>query len=70
MFMDISQVRFHCDTEMEYIGVKDGEHWFECKICGEREATKHPNRPTTPEEKPRGKMTDYGNPTKISDTYN
>lgn len=52
--MDMENVRFHCDTEMDYLGVKDGEHWFECQICEEREATKHPNKPT-------------GSPTKIGD---
>lgn len=50
----MEDVRFHCDKEMEYIGVKDGEHWFECSICQEREATKHPNKP-------------IGSPTKIGD---
>lgn len=64
--MEISD-RYHCDTEMEYIGVKDGEHWFECKLCQEREATKHPYKPTTPLEKPRKGMREFGNPTKIGD---
>lgn len=50
----MENVRFHCDTEMDYLGVKDGEHWFECQICEEREATKHPNKP-------------IGSPTKIGD---
>ena len=56
--MDMEDVRFHCDVEMEYIGVKDGEHWFECSICQEREATKHPNKPTT-SPKRLGDTTDY-----------
>jgi len=64
--MEISD-RFHCDTEMEYIGVKDGEHWFECKLCQEREATKNPYKPTTPMEKPRKSMREFGSPTKIGD---
>lgn len=56
--------RFHCDNEMDYLGMKEKEHWFECKICGFREVN-DPNKPTTPEEIPRKSQREYGNSTVI-----
>lgn len=50
---------------MDYLGEKEKEHTFECKICGEREVSLDPDKPTTPEEKPRKSMREYGNETLI-----
>ena len=49
---------------MDYLGIKGEEHWFECQICGAREVN-DPNKPTTPEEKPRKSMREYGSSTVI-----
>jgi len=57
--------RYHCNELMDYLGIEYGEHWFECKICGVREVTLDPNKPTTPEEKPRKNMREYGSSTVI-----
>ena len=52
--------RYHCNEEMEYLGVKGKEHVFECIMCQAREVTLDPNKPTTPEEKPRKSLKEYG----------
>lgn len=57
--------RYHCNEEMDYLGVKEKDHVFECKVCGIREVTLDPNKPTTPEEKPRKNMREYGSATVI-----
>ena len=57
--------RYHCDQEMEYLGIKDEEHWFECKQCSAREATLDPEKPTTPIEKSHKSLREYGNATVI-----
>jgi hypothetical protein len=50
---------------MDYLGIKDNEHWFECKACGARESTLDPEKPTTPVEKPRKGMREFGSSTVI-----
>ena len=50
---------------MDYLGAKEKEHVFECKVCGEREVTLDPNKPTTPEERPRKSLREYGGATVI-----
>lgn len=57
--------RYHCDQEMEYLGLKDKEHWFECKQCNVREVTLDPDKPTTPFERPRKSLREYGTATVI-----
>ncbi len=57
--------RYHCSELMDYLGEKEKEHTFECTKCGAREVTLDPNRPTTPEEKPRKSMREYGSATVI-----
>ncbi len=58
------KARFHCNEEMDYLGKKGGEHWFECSVCGSREVN-DPSKPTTPEEVPRKSMREYGSATVI-----
>ncbi len=63
------QARFHCGEVMEYLGKKEKEHCFECSVCQAREYTLDPDKSTTPEEKPRKKMTDFGNWTKMGKPF-
>ena len=57
--------RYHCNELMDYLGEKEKEHTFECTKCSVREVTLDPNKLTTPEEKPRKSMREYGNETVI-----
>lgn len=57
--------RYHCDQEMEYLGLKEKEHWFECIQCNVRESTLDPEKPTTPLERPRKSLREYGTETII-----
>lgn len=61
--------RYHCLDEMDYLGMKDGLHWFECKFCAERECTKNPNEVIL-EESPRYSMTEHRLGSIISNKYN
>lgn len=58
------KARYHCNEEMDYLGKHMGEHWFECSVCGSREVN-DPNKPTTPEERPRKDPREYGSHTVI-----
>lgn len=51
--------RFHCLEEMDYLGQNKEGHWFECKLCGERECTLDINAPITPDEIARPSMLEY-----------
>lgn len=55
---------------MDYLGIKDNLHWFECKICQDREACKDINAPVLPDEVPRYSMTEYRLGGIISKIYN
>ena len=57
--------RYHCNEEMEYLGLKEKEHWFECIQCNARESTLDPEKPTTPLERPRKSLREYGTETVI-----
>lgn len=57
--------RYHCGEEMEYIGKNSQGHGFACNICEIIEYSIDPSKPTTPEETPRKKATEYGSCTKI-----
>lgn len=61
--------RYHCLDEMDYLGVKDGMYWFECKYCQERECTKNPNEEIL-EEVARYSMKEYKLGSIISTKYN
>ena len=58
------KARYYCNEEMDYLGKHMGEHWFECSVCGSREVN-DPNKPTTPEERPRKDPREYGSHTII-----